>query len=61
MYLGTPAAFSGIGYSGGASGDSHGSGTSGGGGGGSYYDNATSVSAWGNNNNGHGKVIITKV
>ena len=49
------------GYSGGASGDSHGSGTSGGGGGGSYYDNATSVSAWGNNNNGHGKVIITKV
>ena len=50
------------GYSGGASGDSHGqSTTQGSGGGGSYYDNATGVSAWGNNNNGHGKVIITKV
>ena len=50
------------GYSGGASGDSHGqSTTQGSGGGGSYYDNATGVSAWGANNNGQGKVIITQL
>ena len=50
------------GYSGGASGDSHGSNSPNGhgaGGGGSYYDNATNVFTWSNNNNGPGKVIIT--